>query len=413
MTTGKDIITEALKYLGKDGKKFCKDAGIPWGSHWCCAYVYDIFKYKNASKLFCDGKTVVYVPTAQQWLKANCKKMTMSGAKAGDIVVFTWSGNGYNQEKGSRDHIGFIEKAPDKDKKGNVTYLNTVEGNTGGANPKVTKVMRRKRAPKYIYGIYRPNYDTYVTVSFKPRGGTGSMAPIKVKKGSTITLPANVYTRAGFKFLGWSIGKSDYTNMEHFQLGKVKYKNKAKIKVEKDIVLYPCWKGYSIEAAAIWIRKIARDNSFSYGTGERAHHNGCYFCGTNITGPKKAKKGSKWEKTYCCNPLCMAALTHGANLFKKCKNSGLTKKYWTETLKKDGKPLYKSIGKNVEYSKLKVGDLLLKDKKHIKMFSKIKDGKYYITEAVSKPGFGKTSIRTKEVKGRIGSDYIALRYIGR
>jgi len=412
--TGKEIIAEATKYLGDNGKKFCKDAGIPWGSHWCCALVWDIFKMKNASKLFCDGKTVVYVPTAQQWLKANCKKVGLSKAQAGDIVIFTWSGDGYNQEKGSRDHIGFIEKAPSLDKKGNVKWLNTLEGNTGAATPTTTKVMRRQRAPKYIFAIYRPNYDIFYKVAFKPNGGTGEMKTIKVKANTKVALPKNIFKRAGFTFAGWSNGKSPYVNMDKFQLGKVDYKNKAKIKVTKDIILRACWKGYGPEAAALWARKIARDNSFAYGTGDRAHHCGCYFCGTNITGPKKAKKGSKWEKTYCCNPLMMAALTHGANLFKKCKTSGLTKKFWTKTLKKDGKPLYKSIGKDVAYSKLNPGDLLLKEDKHIKMFTgKNSKGQLLITEAVSKPGFGKDSIRNKVVKGRCGSEYEALRYIGR
>ena len=412
--TGKEIIAAATKYLGYGGTKFCKDAGIPWGPkcYWCCAFVWDNYRMEDASKLFCDGKKVVYVPTAQEWLKANCKKVEMSKAKAGDIVIFTWSGKGYNQEKGSRDHIGFIEKGTALDKKGNVKYLNTLEGNTGSNDPRTSRVMRRQREPKYIFAIYRPNYDKFYTISFKAGSADGKMKSIKVKAGTKIKLPKNAYTRAGFKFVGWSIGKSKYVDMKHFQLGKPDYKNKASFKVTKSITLYPCWKGCGPEAAALWARKIARDNSFSYGTGKRARHNGCYFCGTNITGKKKAKKGSKWEKTYCCNPLMMAALTHGANLFKKCKTCGLTIEYWTKTLKKNGKPLYKKYGKNVSYSSLKIGDILIKDGKHIKMFTNIKDGKYYITEAVSGPGFGKTSIRTKAVKGRIGTDYMALRYIG-
>ena len=416
--TGKEIIAAATKYLGYGGTKFCKDAGIPWGPkcYWCCAFVWDNYRMEDASKLFCDGKTIVYVPTAQEWLKANCKKVEMSKAKAGDIVIFTWSGNGYNQEKGSRDHIGFIEKGTALDKKGNVKYLNTLEGNTGSNDPRTSHVMRRQREPKYIFAIYRPNYDQYYNIRFVARNGKGESITKKVKVGDKYKLPANTFKRPGYKFVGWSKGKSDYVNMKRFQIGKPDYKNKASVKdlakADKTISLYACWKGCGPEAAANWMRKIARDNSFSYGTGKRARHNGCYFCGTNITGKKKAKKGSKWEKTYCCNPLTMASLTHGANLFKKCKTSGLTLEYWTKKLKKNGKPLYKELGRNVSYSKLSPGDVLIKPDKHIKMFTKKKNGKYYITEAVSGPGFGKTSIRTKEVKGRCGTEYVALRYIG-
>ena len=98
--------------------------------------------------------------------------------------------------------------------------------------------------------------------------------------------------------------------MKRFQIGKVDFKNKASVKnlakADQTVKLYACWKGCGPEAAALWVRKIARDNSFAYGADnhknwyhgrDRAHQLGCYFCGTNVTGVKKAKKGSRWEKT--------------------------------------------------------------------------------------------------------------------
>ena len=407
--TGKEIIAEATKYLGQNGKKFCADAGIPFGSHWCCAFVNDIFKYKNASKLFCGGKTVVYVPTAQQWLKANCKKVSLTDAQAGDIVIFTWSGTGYNRETGSRDHIGFVRQKGTKD------TVYTIEGNTGASSPKTTTVMRRNRAAKYIFAIYRPSYDQYYNVKYIAKNGKGDTLTKKYKVGDKVTLPGAIFKRDGFKFLGWSIGASDYVNMEHFQIGKVKYKGKTVVKSlgksGQTIKVYACWKGCGPEAAALWARKIAKDNSFNYGTGSRSHHNGCYFCGTNISGIKKAKKGDKWNKTYCCNPFVMAALVHGANLYKKCPNSGLSVSYWT-SLKKNGKSLYKKIGKNVAYSTLKPGDVIIKNNKHIKMFTgKTKEGKMIVTQA-AREGWDKNSILTKTVSGRIGNDYIACHYVG-
>ena len=109
--TGPEIINEAKKYLGQNGKKFCADDGLPWGEHWCCAFVWDIFRMSDASKLFYGGQKTAYVPTATVWMQANLRHVTMTEARAGDIVVFTWDGNGYNKERGSRDHIGFIRKA--------------------------------------------------------------------------------------------------------------------------------------------------------------------------------------------------------------------------------------------------------------------------------------------------------------
>lgn len=416
--TGKEIIAEATKYLGQNGKKFCADAGIPFGSHWCCAFVNDIFKYKNASKLFCGGKTVVYVPTAQQWLKANCKKVSLTDAQAGDIVIFTWSGTGYNRETGSRDHIGFVRQKGTKD------TVYTIEGNTGASSPKTTTVMRRNRAAKYIFAIYRPDYDQYYNVKYIAKNGKGDTLTKKYKVGDKVTLPGAIFKRDGFKFLGWSIGASDYVNMEHFQIGKVKYKGKTVVKSlgksGQTIKVYACWKGCGPEAAALWARRIARDNSFAYGEDnhpnwyhnrDRAHQIGCYFCGTNVSGVKKAKKGDKWDKTYCCNSFVFAALTHGANLFKKCQGGSTQPTYWTK-LKVNGKPIYKILAKNVAYSTLKPGDIMCSGT-HVKMFtgpSKIK-GKFLVSHAASE-GWGKNSIRTDRVEGRIGKDYTALKYIG-
>lgn len=61
------------------------------------------------------------------------------------------------------------------------------------------------------------------------------------------------------------------------------------------------------KAACDWGVAIANDNSFTYGTGSTAHRCGCYFCGTN-----SSKKGSGYEKTYCCNPFVHACYAHGA-----------------------------------------------------------------------------------------------------
>ena len=141
-----------------------------------------------------------------------------------------------------------------------------------------------------------------------------------------------------------------------------------------------------------WANSIARDNSFAYGTGQRAHHGGCYFCGTNVTGPKKAKKGSKWEKTYCCNPFIFSAYAHGAKdekMLKQCKKSnsvtGMDPKAWNNYN-------FKTVGKckDVPYSDLQVGDVIMY-KKHVWMYA----GKGYLIEA-SGGNFEASSIAMKK-----------------
>lgn len=84
----------------------------------------------------------------------------------------------------------------------------------------------------------------------------------------------------------------------------------------------------AIDAAIEWGVSIAEDDSFNYGTGERAHRNGCYFCGTNIGPAKNIKGRSKvsghsFEKTYCCNTFVTACFAHGAGdpeIMKLCSN---------------------------------------------------------------------------------------------
>ncbi|MBR2587523.1 CHAP domain-containing protein [Candidatus Saccharibacteria bacterium] len=151
---GSKIIDIAVKYLGDTGKKTCSDYGLPWGSHWCCAFVWDIFRIADASELFFGGQKTAYVPTAQAWLAAHCDHVSLTNAKAGDIVIFTWTGGGYNKEQGTRDHIGFVRK------KGTSKTVYTIEGNTGASDPRRSHVMKRTRDARYIFAIYRPNYKT-------------------------------------------------------------------------------------------------------------------------------------------------------------------------------------------------------------------------------------------------------------
>ena len=159
---------------------------------------------------------------------------------------------------------------------------------------------------------------------------------------------------------------------------------------------------------------IARDNSFSYGVGARAHHNGCYFCGTNINGPKKAKKGDKWEKTYCCNPFVHASYAHGtgdAKMIKACQTkraAGLKIGDW----EKFG---FKEIGKcsKVKFSDLKIGDVVLKRGSHVWMYT----GSGYFVEASGGTWENKSIAHKSTAKDRYAEyskrkDTYVLRYKG-
>jgi hypothetical protein len=105
-----------------------------------------------------------------------------------------------------------------------------------------------------------------------------------------------------------------------------------------------------------WCKWIVSDNRFHYGYGEHAHHNGCYFCGT-----QRMKKGHGIvdpEFTYCCNPFIGAAWAHGGCIptaLRKCQN------YSSWDFNKgtgyDASSLFDKLGHPAK-SKLKAGDVL-------------------------------------------------------
>ena len=106
-----------------------------------------------------------------------------------------------------------------------------------------------------------------------------------------------------------------------------------------------------------WAKWIAADNSFHYGVGEDAHHNGCYFCDTQPA--SKRNSGIKdWEKTYCCNPFIGAAWAHGGCI-PTAHNMCLKGRSWdfNKGSGYDASPLFDKLGKPAQ-SKLKAGDVL-------------------------------------------------------
>ena len=120
-------------------------------------------------------------------------------------------------------------------------------------------------------------------------------------------------------------------------------------------------------SAVAWAKKIANNNDFAYGTGKGAHHNGCYFCGTNFGPNRKLKPSKKYLKTYCCNPFVTAAFAHGAKspaMLAACKKGtgvGLTKKSFTKF------GCWKCLGKPA-LSSLVPGDVFVRNNRHAAIY---------------------------------------------
>lgn len=146
-----------------------------------------------------------------------------------------------------------------------------------------------------------------------------------------------------------------------------------------------------INDACRWATWIAGDNRFHYGYTNKhgssdpkkwspnAHHNGCYFCGTNTTSGGRSKKGiTDYQRTYCCNPFVHAAWAHGGCIPKAlsiCRDGSS----WDYHKGKgyDSSSLFTNLGKPAK-SKLKKGDVCCNDS-HIFLY--IGNGK--VAEAAS------------------------------
>lgn len=115
-----------------------------------------------------------------------------------------------------------------------------------------------------------------------------------------------------------------------------------------------------IADAVTWGTKIAANNDFHYGHGKEAHHNGCYYCGTQPSSKKKAGI-KKWETTYCCNPFVGACWAHGGcdqTALAMCRK-GNSWDFGTGNGSYHKCKLFKHMG-HPKKSELKAGDVLCK-----------------------------------------------------
>ena len=142
--------------------------------------------------------------------------------------------------------------------------------------------------------------------------------------------------------------------------------------------------GEVIADAIKWAIWIASDNSFHYGYTSKdkkinAHHNGCYFCGTNTTSGGRSKKGIvDYKKTYCCNPFVHAAWAHGGCVPKAMEICAKGSSWgFSKGGGYDASSLFTKLGHPAK-SKLKAGDVLCRDT-HVALY--IDNGK--IAEAAS------------------------------
>jgi hypothetical protein len=122
-----------------------------------------------------------------------------------------------------------------------------------------------------------------------------------------------------------------------------------------------------INDAVKWAVWIAGDNTFHYGYTNKsktinAHHNGCYFCGTNTDKGGRSKKGIvDYKHTYCCNPFVHAAWAHGGCVPKALEICESASSWdFVKGRGYDASKLFDNLGHPAQ-SKLKKGDVLCRD----------------------------------------------------
>ena len=149
-----------------------------------------------------------------------------------------------------------------------------------------------------------------------------------------------------------------------------------------------------INDAVLWAIWIAGDNTFHYGYTNKsktinAHHNGCYFCGTNTDKGGRSKKGVvDYQHTYCCNPFVHAAWAHGGCVPKAMEICAKGSSWaFGNGVGYDASSLFTKLGHPAK-SKLKAGDVLCRDT-HVALY--IGNGK--IAEAGSGDDNKKGSVK--------------------
>lgn len=124
--------------------------------------------------------------------------------------------------------------------------------------------------------------------------------------------------------------------------------------------------------AVKWAKKIANDDSFTYGKSPIANQQGCYFCGNNTKKVSQAKKAKmknpeRYEKTYVCLTFIGAAYAHGAGdpeILSECKKRRMTMYETNDNFKVFSCWMKLGSCKELTVDDLQPGDVIIKWSDH-------------------------------------------------
>ena len=117
--------------------------GVPW----CAIFVSYCFYSAGLPLKISNSLGFAYCPSGVSWFRQNGKFIDKNSPQPGDVVFFSWYGDGV------ADHVGIVESL------GSGENIITIEGNTAiGDDSNGGQVMRRTRVRSYILGYGRPDY---------------------------------------------------------------------------------------------------------------------------------------------------------------------------------------------------------------------------------------------------------------
>jgi len=167
MANALDIVTTAQKQTGfyggvTDANPYGAWYGIP-DEPWCAMFVSWVFAQNNLSNLVAaqTSKGFAYCPTGLAWFQQKKAVVNKYEGRPGDIVFFSWAGNGV------ADHVGIVVAA-------SRDGITTVEGNTGPEHMTNASqydghgVYMRHRSYLYVLAIVRPAYENPVKPTVSP-----------------------------------------------------------------------------------------------------------------------------------------------------------------------------------------------------------------------------------------------------
>lgn len=198
MRSNKDVLKIAQRYLGEDGARFRKFAGLPNGASYCNAYVDYVAYQGDVENLYFNGKKETYCPHSIKWCAKHLAQIPIYLALPMDIIYFDWEKNG------KPNHIGFVVS------KKSTTEIRTIEGNTSGGI-----VAEKNRTADYVQGVFRPHYTGDCRIGeleIDGEMGYNTIANLRRALGMSIsavlskTVVKNLQRRAGCKAIDGAWG---------------------------------------------------------------------------------------------------------------------------------------------------------------------------------------------------------------